>query len=435
MPVAGLDVHKKVVEACVLDEQGKVQTRMRFGCTRENVQAFAKQSLGAQCRVALEATTNTWAIVDILTPLVAEVVVSNPLRTRAIAEAKVKTDKIDAQVLAELLFCDYLPRVWQPDAHTRLLRHLSARRAGLVAERTRIKNRLHAVFHQRLIVPPKGDLFGKTGVHWLKTVDLDAPGRAAVDSEMRLLELCEQEIAQLTATLFTLGGGDPRVKLLVTLPGVDVAVAQTLLACLGDVSRFADADHAASYLGLSPSTHQSAEHCYHGPITKRGKGHARWMMVQAAQHLDRHPGPLGVFFRHLVTKKDRNIAVVAAARKLVVIAYHMLSRNEPYRYAEPAPTQAKLSRLRVRAGGKRRRTGLPKGSPRPDTYGHGRTRAVPALADLYEQEGLPSLPAPRPGEARLIAQSEILRMHLQDISATKRKPRGGGKLKLAPLAP
>src|SRR5208282_3471726 len=102
--------------------------------------------------------------------------------------------------------------------------------------------------------------------------------------------------------------------------------------------------------------------CYHGPITKAGNGHARWVLIQAAQHLRMHPGPLGVFFRRLAKKKNYNVAVVATARKLVVIAWHMLTKNEPYRYARPLATEAKLQKLRVRATGKRRRTGPAKGS-------------------------------------------------------------------------
>lgn len=429
MAVAGLDVHKHVVAACVLDEQGKVRMRTRFACTRGALEAFARQHLDAHSRVVLEATTNTWAIVDILRALVGEVVVSNPLRTRAIAEAKVKTDKVDAQVLAELLHCDYLPRVWQPDEETRQLRHLTARRAGLVAERTRIKNRLHAVFHQRLMPVPKGDLFGQAGREWMKKVRLDGLGRASIDSELRLLEQCEQEIEQLSKTMYGQGGTDPRVKLPITLPGVDVTVAQALLACLGDVSRFRDADHAASYVGLTPSTRQSADHCYHGPITKRGNAHARGMLVQAAQHLDRHPGPLGVFFRRLASRKSRNVAVVATARKLVVIAYHMLKSNQPYRYAQPAPTQAKLSRLRVRSGGSRRRRGPARGSVPPRAAG--RTRTVPALREIYEQEGLPALAELRPGEARRLSDDQDLQQHLAAINTATRTPRG--KLKLVPL--
>src|SRR5437868_610177 len=114
----GLDVHREVVQACILDAHGRCLERHRFELTRPNLEAFIRERLRLQDRVALEATTNTWAVVELLEPHVAEVVVSNPLRTRAIAAAKVKTDKVDAEVLAQLLRCDYLPRVWQPDAAT-----------------------------------------------------------------------------------------------------------------------------------------------------------------------------------------------------------------------------------------------------------------------------------------------------------------------------
>src|SRR5262249_20391165 len=147
-------------------------------------------------------------------------------------------------------------------------------------------------------------------------------------------------------------------------PGIDVTCAQAILSAFGDIDRFQDGDHAASYPGLTPSTRQSAEHSYHGPITKAGNSQARWMLVQAAQHLDRHPGPLGVFSRRLARKKNRNVAVVAAARKLAVIAYLLLKTGEPYRYAEPTRTQGKLRALRLRAGGARRIGGVPKGSKR-----------------------------------------------------------------------
>ena len=135
----GLDVHREVLQACILDAQGRLLERHRFDLTRPNLEAFIRERLRPQDRVALEATTNTWAVVDALQPHVAEVVVGNPLHTRAIAEAKVKTDKVDAEVLAQLLRCDYLPRVWQPDAATRRLRELTAYRAGLVADQTRLE--------------------------------------------------------------------------------------------------------------------------------------------------------------------------------------------------------------------------------------------------------------------------------------------------------
>lgn len=424
MRVAGLDVHKRVVEACVLDETGTVRHRARFPCTREALVAFARAELGPSVRVALEATTNTWGIVRVLQPECAEVVVSNPLRTKAIATAKVKTDRVDAEVLAQLLRCEYLPPVWAPDEATRRLRGLTSRRAALVAERTRVKNRLHAILHQRLLHAPVADLFGRRGRAWLESVDLDNDGRAAVRSELRLLDAVGAEIDELGATLARLAHDQPAVRLLMTLPGIDVAVALTLLAALGDVTRFRDGAHAASYLGLVPSTKQSADRTYHGPITKQGASHARWMLVQAAQHLDRNPGPLGVFFRRLARKKNRNVAVVATARKLVVIAWHMLTKGEPYRYAQPAPTQTKLARLRVAATGQRRRTGPKPGTPRPDLGT--RTRAVPALDHILQDEGLPPTSPPPAGERRLLEHPEVA-AHLQTIRKGKRKIRRSNK--------
>ncbi len=188
-----------------------------------------------------------------------------------------------------------------------------------------------------------------------------------------------------------------------TLPGVDFTVAQALLSTLGDIQRFPDGNRAAAYLGLVPSTYQSGEHCYHGRITKQGRGHARWLLVQAAQHIDRHPGPLGVFFRRIARKKNRNVAVVATARKLVAIAWQMLKHNQPYRYAQPQTVQAKFDRLRIRVTGQRRRGGNPKGSPLPAAYGSGqRTRAVPALDSVYAAEQLPPLATPRAGESNML---------------------------------
>jgi len=386
----GCDIHRREAQLAFLDERGVPVGQFRIPATAAALTAFARDHFRPDDRLALEATFHTWAVVELLRPFLEEVVISNPLRTRAIASAKIKTDKVDAHVLAQLLRSDFLPRVWQPDAETQRRRRLVSRRASLVGDRTKIKNRLHAVLHHRLIPVTLADLFNRPGRAWLAALELDAPGRFALDSELRLLDAVEAEIRSLDDQLASLAYADPQIKLLLTLPGVDFGIACTLVAALGDITRFRDGDHAASYLGLVPSTRQSGDHCYHGPITRHGNPHARWLLVQAAQHLAAHPGPLGVFFRRLLKKKNRNVAVVACARKLVVIARHMLSRQEPYRYAQPLPTQAKLSRLRTRVTGQRRRGGLPKGSGRHPNYGKGRTRRVPTLAEAYTNEDLPA---------------------------------------------
>jgi transposase len=399
----GLDVHKTVVEACILDAQGAVITRRRFDLTPTNLLDFCKRHLGPQAKVALEATTNVWAVVKLVRPLVGEVVVSNPLATKAIAQSKVKTDKVDALVLAQLLRCDFLPTVWQPDDATLELRQLISRRTGLVGQQTAVKNRLHSVLAMRLLTVPCPQLFSNDGLAFLRQVVLDADGRLMVDSDLRLLDAVAQEITALDQQIAKRGFDEVKVKLLMTLPGVSVTVATAVLAALGDVTRFRDGDAAAAYLGLVPSTKQSGDNCYHGRITKPGNGNARWMLVQAAQHVRTHPGPLGHFYNKLKRKKNYNVAVVAVARKLVVIAWHMLKKNEPYRYAQPGSTEEKLRKLRVLATGEKRKTG-PKGEFAQSKAGLGvRTKTEKPLAEVYASEGLPPLSQPPAGETKVLA--------------------------------
>lgn len=431
MPFAALDLHRKEVEAVVLDDTGSVLHRQRFPATREALENFARRHLTKHHRVAFEATTSTWAVADILRPFCAEVVISNPLRTRAIASAKIKTDRVDATVLAQLLRLDYLPSVWAPDTETQSLRRDTTERTCLVADRTRIKNRIHAILHQRLIPAPAGDLFTDANLAWLAALDIDEAGRQALLRQLQLLAFTEELIGEVTGHLAAKAWADPRIKLLMTLPGVDFTVAQTLLSALGDISRFPDADRAASYLGLVPSTYQSGEHCYHGRITKQGRGHARWMLVEAAQHLDKHPGPLGVFFRRIAKRKTRNVAVVATARKLVAIAWHMLKNNEPYRYAVPSTLAAKFARLRIRVTGQRRKGGLQKGEARPAQYGKGRTSALPALDRVYESEGLPPL-AQSPAGERAMLESNALAEWAGGLHRATRKPKGASSTAPAP---
>ena len=130
------------------------------------------------------------------------------------------------------------------------------------------------------------------------------------------------------------------------------------------------------------------------------------MLVQAAQHVGRHPGPLGHFFRKLAKKKNRNVAVVATARKLMVIGWQMLVKRESYRYAQPAVTERKLQKLRVRATGQKRKTGPKMGSTNEPKLAVGvMSRTIPPLAEVLVAEGLPAPTTPPPGEARTLEQA------------------------------
>jgi hypothetical protein len=291
---------------------------------------------------------------------------------------------------------------------------------------TAVKNRIHATLHQRLIHAPMPDLFRDKGLRWLKALELDEEGRAALDGDLRMLAAMNRELLLVDEVIKRIAYQDRRARLLMTLPGMGVVSAVTLLAAWGDPARFPDADHAVSYLGIVPSTRQSAFNCAHGPITKLGSSHARWAMVQAAHMAGRHAGPLGVAFRRLCRRKNYNVAIVACARKLARVAWLMLKNDEPYRYAMPDATHAKLARLRRAVGEKRKSIRRDRWSTPPDMLAAGFHASItPPLSDVLASE---HLPAPRlpdelpPGERRMLADRELNRF-VREIHAPKFVPR------------
>lgn len=345
MRYVGLDVHTHLVQAYFCDEQGHDLQSMRFDLTAASLSQFAHQHLGADCVVALEATTNTWTVVDILKSSNAKVVVSNPLKTKAIALSKHKSDRVDARMLAQLLRCDFLPLVWIPDAETRAARSLAERRTSLVRQATGVKNRIQSLLHERLIQTPF-DPFTQQGRRWLQELSLPARDRGEIDTLLRILDAVASEQAKVTELINTDAYGCSEVKLLMTLPGVGATIAQAMMAAIGNISRFESPMKLASYFGLIPSVHQSADRAYHGKITKQGNSNVRWLLVEAAHHAGRHPGPLGHQFQRIARKKGVNVARVAIARKLAVLAWHLLTKGESYRYASPGSTEKKLADLR-----------------------------------------------------------------------------------------
>jgi transposase len=366
---------------------------------------IGRTRLSREDQVVLEATTHCWAVVRALEPFVAQVVVSNPTATKAIAKAKVKTDKVDAAVLAHLLRLGYLPEVWQPDAATQFLREWTARRSRIIGQRTAVINRLRSTLAQRLLHCPH-EMTSQAARAWIAGQILDEDTRWLLESDLRLMDSVQGELDNIEQLLAKRGYVDPRIKILMTLPGISQHTAQALLAAIGDISRFPDADSLASYLGLVPTTRQSASHCYHGHITKQGRSHTRWMLIQASHSMRANPGPLGYFFRRFQKRKPYAVAVVAVAHKLALLAWHLLTKGEPYRYAIPQATKTKLQKLRVRATGQKLRTG-PVPGQKPRVKVPGGSHILKPLATVYQIEGVPAAsPAPA-GERRHLADLQL----------------------------
>jgi transposase len=273
------------------------------------------------------------------------------MRTRAIASAKVKTDKIDAKVLAQLGAADFLPEVWAPDEATRALRRRIAHRCSLVAQRTRLRNQVHAVLARNLVELPVTDLFGQTGRRLLTGVALPAHEREQVESNLRLHDALEAELAAVDRQLAQRALADPEVRRLMTIPGVGPVTALSLLAVIGDVARFPSAGQLVGYLGLDPRVRQSGERpARTGHISRAGQAHARGLLVEAAHVAIRTPGPLRAFHARVKARRGAQVALCATARKLAVLSWHLLSSGEDYRYNAPTIMQRKLRRLQRQAG-------------------------------------------------------------------------------------
>ena len=348
----GLDVHRDFCEVAIV-ERGEVRSAGRIETAPGTLELFA-HSLCASDRVVLEVTGNAWEIARILEPHVGEVLVVHPGDT-GIRQARAKTDRLDARALAKLLAAGSLDGLWMPDKWTRAMRRRLARRSQLVRSRTRAKNECHAALVRRLIKKPAvSDLFGLAGREWLRGVELPAWERETVDGCLRQIEFLDAEIAAVETQIARDGLTSPQIKRLMTVPGVNVIVAATFLAAVGDVGRFPGQRQLVGYLGLDPRVRQSGSTpAKHGRISKQGSASARHALVEAAWSVVRQPGPLRAFYQRIRARRGHQVAVVAAARKLACLFWCMLSRGEDYAFQQPSLTRKKLRQLELQAGAER----------------------------------------------------------------------------------
>jgi transposase len=345
----GLDVHRDfcVVAIC---EEGVTRAAGRVPSTPEGIRMLA-ESLLATDRVALEVTGSCWEVARILEPHVDRVVVVSPDDT-GIASARAKTDKLDSRALASLLWRGELEAVWMPDERCRVLRRRLARREQLMRARTRSKNEIHACLQRRLAPKaPCSDLFGVKGREWLAGLELPAEERESVDAALRHIEFLDSEIAAVERLIARQALSWPEIRRLMTVPGVNLVCAASFIAAVGNPNRFLTSRKLVAYLGLDPKVKQSGEApARSGRISKRGSPSARWALVEAAWTAVLQPGPLHGFYERTKQRRGHGKAIVATARKLAVLFWCMLTRDEDYAHQQPSLTRKKLRRLEITAG-------------------------------------------------------------------------------------
>lgn len=325
----GLDVHKMFVYATVLDEQGNKVKEERFLNTLEELDEFIQQ-LPEDTKAVLEASSTWDPIYDYLEGAGVDVKLAHPLKTRAIAEARIKTDSIDPATLAHLLRTDLIPESYVPPKEIRDLRTIVRHRASLVRLRTEVKNKIHALLAKEGIRHNFTDLFGKKGMKFLMEIDLREANKLALDNYLSVLEVLNSRVKETSARLESLANGIKEVELLRTIPGIGTYSALLIVSEIGNINRFKNPQKLTSYAGLVPSVHQSGSTKRFGRITKQGSGWLRWILVQATHKTVIAPSKLQDFYRKLALKKGKKIAVTATARKMLVTIYWMLIRNQSF---------------------------------------------------------------------------------------------------------
>ena len=327
-----LDIHKHYALVAAVDREGQPLMKPRK-VTNEQLPDWATGHLFPDDLVVIESTTNAWHVYDLLAPLVAEVKVANPIRIKQIAQARTKTDKRDALILARLLAANLIPEVWVPPVHVRELRQLVSQRRRLVEMHTKVVNRMHSVSHRHHLGHPKGKRFQEKDMPWRD--QLSEMERFQLEMDLETKQYLKGQINRLTNRLASMSHQEPwasKSLYLFQIPGFGVVTTMTVLAAIGDISRFETPKHLVSYAGLAPGVEQSGTKLRSKPITKEGRKELRWAMVEVAWRAVRADPVWKKRFEELKRRKHPNDAITVIAHQLMIVVWHLLTHQQPYRH-------------------------------------------------------------------------------------------------------
>jgi transposase len=274
--------------------------------------------------------------------------------------------------------------VWLPDDQTHALRRQVTRRAHIVRQRTRLQEpgAVDPAPQPHRSLPGRGSVRHQ-GPGVLATQDLPPDEHQAVGALLRQLDFHGQELQIVDAELGRVGLERVEVRRLLTIPGVDATVALAIVAAVGDFGRFSSPQRLVSYLGLNPRVRQSGgQPAQHGRITKQSRAHAPGMLVEAAWAAAKTPGPLRAFYERVRARRGMQVALVATARKLATLCWHLVVGDQDYAFARPSLTDKKLRALELRAGLPARRGQRGKAAAYSLKAVRGRERALAEQAEV-----------------------------------------------------
>ena len=318
----GIDVHRKRSQVAVVSEDGTVELNKNVVNGSEPMLRLIGD-LPSGTPVAFEAAFGWGWLVQLLEDYGFEPHMVHPLRCKAIASARLKNDKVDAAILAQLLRADLLPEAWIAPPEVRQLRALLRHRASLVRVGTQQRNRIHAVAADHGY-DRSASYWTGPGRGWLAELDLPPASREIVTDCLAVIDGLAPVIDRIDGELHQHARGDPRVTVLRTLPGVGEFTALVMVAEIGDITRFGSARKLASWAGLTPTVRGSDLKVRHGNISKQGSAWLRWVMNQAAQTAKRSPD-FAATYSSIARRRGKKIATIAISRKLLTRAWHLLA--------------------------------------------------------------------------------------------------------------
>jgi transposase len=326
----GIDLHLKRSYVVLMNAEGEVLDKRQL--KNSEMSDYLKKKVPPKTYAVMEVTRNWPYFYDLLGEHVARVELAHAKEVRSIAAAAVKTDRIDATVLAHLARLNFLPIAYAAPQEIRDLRQHLRCRDWLVGQRNRAKNRVHAVLAGYNLTSPVTDLFGRTGREWLKDVAvpvLRPPAQLVVREMLILIEHMETQIKQMTKEIPLPKELEPQAELLRSMPGVGKLVSATIIAEVGDIQRFNCAKALCNWAGLTPRVHRSDRIVRHGRISKQGSRYLRTAMVCAATTACRMSPRWSQVYQRIALRSGGRAAKVAVARRLLQVVFYMLKRNQP----------------------------------------------------------------------------------------------------------
>lgn len=333
MRYVGVDLHKHYCMVTQMDEKGKSLVQVRLENKEEVLRNYFGQLKG-NVKIAVEATGNWYHFYETLEDDSREIYLCHPQKTKAIASAKIKTDKIDSKILADLLRCNLLPTSYIPDRKTRDEREILRYRASLVNLRIQLKCKVHTILEKNGIRPPQSDIFTKKGTEYLKRLNLREVYKKELLGYLELIEEIDKKVKEVTEEIKQRTKDEPKALLLMSIPGISYYSALLLLAEIGEIERFPSAAHLCSYGGLVPSVHSSGGKTHYGSITKQGSKWIRWILTEVALHAVKGTRRFSSLYNRVSKKHGSNAGKIAVAREMLKCIYYMLKKNELFKDLE-----------------------------------------------------------------------------------------------------